>query len=91
MAVFGCAYAYLVCWTPQGAALFYYEHQPHFWQEARAPRLVPAGVRSLRQACHRARLVLGLLQGVKNARMCRALSHSAVLLSTCKHDSCTTG
>lgn len=33
MAVFDCDFAYLMCWTPQQATLFYYERTPYFWHE----------------------------------------------------------
>lgn len=36
MEVFGAPFAYLMCWTPNGANLFYYERVPDFWPEVRS-------------------------------------------------------
>lgn len=33
MAVYEAAYAYMMCWTPQGATVFYVEHSQAFWEE----------------------------------------------------------
>jgi hypothetical protein len=35
MQTFGAAYAYMVCWTPQGMSIFYVESCPHFWRQVR--------------------------------------------------------